>query len=139
MTPPRDVVLGKVREWLAVADEDLRVARHTFSLASSCPYRMIAYHAQQCAEKCFKAYLVWHGVDFPYTHNIARLRELCAPLAQWPERLAEADGLSPFAITTRYPGESLTVTEIEARQAIDIAESVSAEVRRAFRAEGVAM
>jgi hypothetical protein len=41
------------------ADEDLRLARHAFKLKSATPYKLIAYHAQQCAEKCLKAYLVF--------------------------------------------------------------------------------
>jgi len=28
------------------------------TMKTSVPYRLVAYHAQQCAEKCLKAYLV---------------------------------------------------------------------------------
>ena len=41
----------KVLQWLAYAEEDLRLARHGLTLQSNCPYRLIAYHGQQCAEK----------------------------------------------------------------------------------------
>lgn len=34
-------------------------------MPGSRPYRLIAYHAQQCAEKYLKAYLVYHDIDFP--------------------------------------------------------------------------
>ncbi len=137
MTPPRDAVIAKVREWAAVADEDFRVARHTLSLSSNCPYRMVAYHAQQCAEKYLKAFLVWRDIDFPYTHNLARLRELCATLAEWPRELRDADELSPFAITTRYPGESPVVTEADARLSVSVAERVRQVVRQALENEGL--
>jgi HEPN domain-containing protein len=63
-------ILKKARKWLAYAEEDLRLAKHGLTMSSSCPYRLIAYHAQQCAEKYLKAYLVFKRVDFPYTHNI---------------------------------------------------------------------
>ena len=66
----------KVKQWLAFGDEDLRLARHALTMSTGCPYRLIAYHAQQCAEKHLKAYLVLHKVDFPYTHNISHLLEL---------------------------------------------------------------
>jgi len=89
----------KVRQWLAYADEDLRLARHglTMTIATP-PYRLIAHHAQQCAEKCLKAYLVLQGVDFPYTHNVAYLLDLCATHAPWAEGLRDADPqpLRPF-------------------------------------------
>lgn len=98
---------------------------------------MVAYHAQQCAEKYLKAFLVLRGVDFPYTHNIARLRELCGTLASWAVDLDDADELSPFSISTRYPGESLLVTEAEALRAVAIADQVRETARRALLAEGL--
>ena len=64
-------ILKKVEQWLSFGAEDLRLARHGLKMESGCPYRLIAYHAQQCVEKNLKAYLVYHGIDFPYTHNIS--------------------------------------------------------------------
>jgi HEPN domain-containing protein len=48
----------KVIQWLNYADEDIQLARHALTLSTGVPYRLVAYHAQQCAEKCLKAYLV---------------------------------------------------------------------------------
>ena len=70
MNVPRDVVLKRVRKWIQFADEDLRLAEHALKLSSGCPYRLIAYHAQQCAEKYIKSFLVFHEIEFPYTHNL---------------------------------------------------------------------
>jgi HEPN domain-containing protein len=39
----------KVQQWLDYADEDLVLAKHALTLKSTVPYRLIAYHAQQCA------------------------------------------------------------------------------------------
>ena len=39
-----------VKQWLEHAEEDLRLAKHAFKLSSSRPNKLIAYHAQQCAE-----------------------------------------------------------------------------------------
>ncbi len=137
MTAPRDDIVTKVREWAAHADDDLRVARHTLDLLDNCPYRLVAYHAQQCAEKYLKGYLVLRGVDFPYTHNIARLLELCAEHASWSEELNDAEELTPFAITVRYPGDDEPVQEAEAQRAVEIAMCVRERVRKALSAEGV--
>jgi len=130
-------VLRKVLQWLSYADEDLRLARHGLTLTSECPYRLIAYHAQQCAEKCLKAHLVCRGVDFPYTHNISRLLELCGEQAGWAETIRDAEELTPYAITVRYPGEDEEVTEEEVRRAIRIATRVQQVVRTALIEEGV--
>jgi HEPN domain-containing protein len=95
MTAPPEQIVRKVRAWVARADEDLRVARHILTLPDECPYRVAAYHAQQCAEKYLKAYLVFCRVDFPFTHNIARLLELCSERLGWGESLKDAEELTP--------------------------------------------
>lgn len=131
-------VLKKVRQWLIHADEDLRLARHGLTLRSGCPYRLIAYHAQQCVEKHLKAYLVHRMVDFPYTHNISLLLELCVEQqVSWPETIQEAKRLTSYAITARYPGESTEVTKEEADRALHIATKVRQVVRSALIQEGV--
>lgn len=137
MRAPDAPILDKVLQWLVYSDEDLRLAAHGFTLAPRCPYRLIAYHAQQCVEKHLKAYLVFHRLDFPYTHNIARLLDLCVPHASWGETLRIAEELTPFAVSARYPGEDEEVTEAEARRAVDIAGRVREVVRAALAQEGV--
>jgi HEPN domain-containing protein len=136
MNPPNTEIFRKVKQWMIYGDEDLRLARHTLTLLSACPYRLIAYHAQQCAEKYLKAYLVYHRIDFPYTHNISRLLELCEENSRWPEKIYEAEELTPFAITARYPGEDEKVTKKEALRAMDIATKVRQTVRRTLKKEG---
>ena len=137
MKAPDEAIVDKVLKWLNYGDEDLRLAKHGLSLSSSCPYRLIAFHAQQCAEKHLKAYLVFRGIDFPYTHNISRLLELCGDEAPWAESLLDAEELSPFATTVRYPGEEEEVTEEEAMRAINIAAKVYEVVREALKQERV--
>ena len=124
MTASCEEIIAKVREWAMHADDDLRVAQHTLSMQENCPYRLVAYHAQQCAEKYFKAFLVFHRIDFPFTHNIARLLELCSEHADWAGSLTDAEELTPFALTARYPGDDEPVTDQEARRAIEIAGNV---------------
>lgn len=138
MTVLREEIVRKVRQWSSYGDEDLRVARHSLTMGEACPNRLVAYHAQQCAEKHLKAYLVLREIDFPYTHNIARLLELCSDQPDWTSRLKDAEELTPFAITTRYPGEDEPVTEAEARRTVDIATRVRETVRAALEVEGIA-
>jgi HEPN domain-containing protein len=139
MTAPPERVREKVRAWVARADEDLRVARHTLALADQCPYGLVAFLSQQCAEKYLKAFLVSRRVDFPYTHNIARLLELCAGEAAWAAELQDAAELTPFAITARYPGDNDPVTTAEAHRSPEIAARVREVVRRALCDDGLAL
>jgi HEPN domain-containing protein len=84
-------ILAKVSQWVAFADDDLKLASNVMDLrAEDTPYRLIAYHAQQCAEKYIKAFLVYCGADFPYTHNIRRLLRLCSQHADWPGTVRDA-------------------------------------------------
>lgn len=131
-------ILDKVRQWLSFADDDLRVATHSMTLpGKELPYRLIAYHAQQCAEKCLKAFLVYHRVDFPYTHNIRRLLKLCGKHTTWAQTLKDAEALTPYVITARYPGESEEVSGEEAQRAIEIAQQVRDQVRAALEELGL--
>jgi HEPN domain-containing protein len=125
MDVPIESILSKVRKWVRYADDDLRMALHALTLNDS-PYRLVAYHAQQCAEKYLKAYLVFQRVDFPYTHNIARLLELCG---EEFAALRDAEELSPYAITARYPGEEDEIAQPEAELAVETAEKVKYLIR----------
>jgi len=136
MSPPNTEFFRKAKQWMIYGDEDLRLARHALTLLSGCPYRLIAYHAQQCAEKYLKAYLVYHRIDFPYTHNISRLLELCEENSSWPSKIREAEELTPFAITARYPGEDEKVTKKEALRAVGIAAKIRQTVRKTLKKEG---
>ena len=132
MNVPDDPVMKNVRQWLIFADEDLTLAKHGLTLTTGIPFRLIAYHAQQCVEKYLKAYLVFRGIDFPYTHNISHLLELCAESADWADDIQDAEELSPFAITTRYPGEDEEVTAEEVSRSIEVADHVRNTVRLAL-------
>jgi HEPN domain-containing protein len=137
MSNPDPQILEKVTQWLDYADEDLRLASHGLNMKSACPYRLIAYHAQQCAEKCIKAYLVYHSIDFPYTHNIKTLLKLCGKNADWAAALKDAEELTPYAITARYPGEDEEVTKQEAKKAIKTASRVSQTIREVLGQHGL--
>jgi HEPN domain-containing protein len=139
MTTPGESVLQKVLEWVSFADDDLRLAEHSLQMGVECPYRLVGYHAQQCAEKYLKAYLVLSGIDFPPTHNIARLVELCPEDLNRRVILREAAWLTTFSTTARYPGEGSQATADEARRAIRIASQVRQVVRDTMVREGVTL
>jgi HEPN domain-containing protein len=137
MNIPSHDILEKVNKWMTYADEDLRLARLALTLSSGCPYRLIAYHAQQCAEKYLKAFLVFHRVDFPFTHNIGKLLDLCGEQKTWTKKLKKVETLTVFAVTLRYPGKTETVTKQNAAQALRMAEKVRKTVRTALVTDGM--
>ena len=114
---------GSPSDWLRHARSDLAVAEQAASAAIL--YETLCYHAQQAAEKSLKAVLVHIGVEFPYTHNIARLiTALQQAGADWPSDLDEAAELTEYAVWSRYPGAAAPLTEADLRQAVAVAACV---------------
>ncbi len=66
-------------------------------------YDGACFHAQQAAEKYLKAFLTYHAVSFPYTHNLAELTELCAGIDEEFQILKpRAAPLTTYAVRLRY-------------------------------------
>ncbi len=82
------------------------------------------FHAQQVAEKCFKAVLLAYGTEFPRTHNLhALLTFLPRELTRLPE-IEAATALSVYAVAAPYPSEFEPLSEEEFGEVQRIAEAV---------------
>jgi HEPN domain-containing protein len=68
--------LERVREWWRKAGNDLQIARHELEWDEPST-DAVCFHFQQAVEKMLKAWLIWHDVDFPLTHNIEVLLAAC--------------------------------------------------------------
>lgn len=124
MTPRAE----EAREWLRLAGRDLRMA--DLALGDAVPLVGEAlYHAQQAAEKSLKGFLVWHGVQYPVTHDIGRLLDLSAQVdSTLDAALTTAVDLTQFAVRFRYPGEEQPSPQ-EARHWRSLAQRTYEEVR----------
>lgn len=90
------------RAWLALAHEDLALAR---SNVPGVGFGLRCFHAQQAAEKAIKAVLLARAVTFPYVHDLGRLLDLLrAGGLAVPDDVSEADTLTDYATLARYPG-----------------------------------
>ncbi|MBM3473868.1 MAG: HEPN domain-containing protein [Armatimonadetes bacterium] len=124
MPPPDEARRALLREWVAEAEEDFRVAEH---LLQTSPHfgKAIGFHAQQAAEKYLKAYLTWHQVEFPKVHDLREILHLVARQdAALSESLRDARLLTPFAVRSRYPGLTSPDLPRGARSALGIAGQV---------------
>ncbi len=87
---------------LGLARDDELAARALLSIRGVTD-AIVGFHAQQAAEKSFKAVLAHHGIDFPYTHDLDGLAELCAHNGiEVPVKLDDVDELSPYGVQLRY-------------------------------------
>lgn len=114
---------GSPEDWLRHARSDLAVAGGPKT--ADILLETLCFHAQQTVEKSVKAVLLFYGIKFPYTHNIARLITLLVDSGiPWPKELNEASRLTEYAVEMRYPGPMDIVTGEEYRQTVAIAEKV---------------
>jgi HEPN domain-containing protein len=90
------------REWLGRARSFLT---HAQVVAPGVDLEIPCFEAQQAAELSIKAVLLNRGIDFPFTHNLAKLMELLEVNGEFiPLEIKKADRLTRFAVETRYPG-----------------------------------
>ena len=117
-------------EWLYKADNDIESAKYL--LLSSKPfYDIVVYHAQQCAEKALKAYLVFQKQDVDKTHNLIALVARCKEFSSSFEELKnEIIFLNPYATQFRYPLGELLPSKDETIEAILYAENILGFVKR---------
>jgi len=115
--PPEDP-----REWLNRARSNLALAK---AKRKSVYLEDLCFDAQQAAEKAIKALLIKIGVDFPYVHDLAELLTLLEKSGQTiPKSIRQAEGLSRYAVFTRYPGMGPQIKQKEYKEAVKIAGQV---------------
>ena len=86
MMPPEEVKRRIVNGWLDRANADIALAEHLLS-GEAAFLDAIAFHCQQAAEKYLKALLTWWGIEFPKTHELARLIKWLKPtMRTWLHR-----------------------------------------------------
>jgi HEPN domain-containing protein len=87
---------------LAIAREDLASAEalDKDERVSDSP---VGFHAQQAVEKALKAAIANRDLEFPFTHDLGALMQLCEDAGlELPANLIEADRLTPYAAALRY-------------------------------------
>lgn len=114
------------RGWLRKAESD--AAAMDLALGAGVALDTVCFHAQQAAEKALRAYLAAHNIEFPFTHNLARLLVLCETVDPHFRSLAAAANLpTPFAVVLRYDND-FWPDPAAARRARDAAATVRAFV-----------
>jgi HEPN domain-containing protein/predicted nucleotidyltransferase len=117
-----------VRAWLHRADRDMQLVDR--EMARSDPlWEIIAFHAQQAAEKTMKAGLVMRGRRPPRTHLLSQLfAELLATGAPLPDLATDWKGLEPYAVEGRYPNAVAIPTDADGRALVESARRIMTAV-----------
>jgi HEPN domain-containing protein len=93
-----------LKNWLFRANEDILVIENLFESGSEMFSSSICFHAQQAVEKFLKAFLVYHDIDFPKTHDLDFLLLECKKIN---DKIFDIDlgSLTDFGVSVRYPDD----------------------------------
>ena len=90
-----------IKNWLFRANEDIAVITNLVDSGTEYYTSTICFHAQQAVEKFLKAFLVFHDIDFPKTHDLDFLLLECQKIDKEAFEI-DLKSLTDFGVSTRY-------------------------------------
>jgi len=112
-----------LKNWLFRANEDIAVLETLFKSGPELYASTICMHAQQEVEKFLKAFLVYHNVDFPRTHDVDYLLLECQKIDAKNFNI-DLDNLGDYGVVLRYPDDFYVPDSEETIRCHDIALSI---------------
>jgi HEPN domain-containing protein len=93
-----------LKTWLFRAKEDIAVIEKLFESEPELYASTICFHAQQAVEKFLKAFLVFHNIDFPKSHDLDYLLLECKRIDAKNFDI-DLGSLTDFGVSIRYPDD----------------------------------
>ena len=93
--------VDQARLLLDMADGDVGVLRLAGD-PEKITDEVFGFHAQQAAEKCFKAWIALLGGEYPLTHDLGRLLDRIGRQDDAVSAFADLARFTPFAVQYRY-------------------------------------
>jgi HEPN domain-containing protein len=126
----------EAQRWLRFALEDLLAAEAMLGRPDTYP-RHACWLAQQSAEKALKSILVFLDMDFPYSHDLDRLRDLTPEGWRVKKEHPDLAELAEWAVEARYPDAVPEAVEGDAQLATRQARAVWESVYTDLAARGL--
>ena len=123
-----------IKNWLFKANEDISVINDLINFGTEYYTSTICFHAQQATEKFLKAFLVYHNIDFPRTHDVDYLISECQKINQNAFNI-DLKSLTDFGVSVRYPDDFYIPDVKEALEYKDIALKVKNTVDSLIKIE----
>lgn len=110
--------------WLTKAEHDL-ISAKVLKNHSQDLYDTSIFHAQQSAEKSFKAYFAYKEIQIPRTHDLEILNNKCIQFDKGFVNLEQcAINLIPYSTEFRYPGIAMKPDIKDLEDAIKCADKI---------------
>jgi len=118
-----------VKEWLKKASNDLKASKKLSDDDETLDCSV--FHAHQCAEKTFKAFIVCIQDEVPRTHDLGALVVYCGEVDPVLMTLQDASkSLNPYGLNSRYPNDNFYVDKQIAEMAVVMAEKILITIQR---------
>jgi HEPN domain-containing protein len=121
-----------LRNWLFRAKEDIAVIDNLYKTDPDLYASTICFHAQQAVEKFLKAFLVYHNIDFPRTHDVDFLLLECKKIDSIDFDV-DFGSLSDFGVNIRYPDDFYIPDKEETDQYRDVAHAIKKIVEKKIK------
>ena len=127
-----------VNEWLKFAERDYEIALHLSKTFHPLPIENICYNCQQATEKALKGILILHTGNYPRTHDIEVLHELCKESGtDFGLTPSMTRTLSRFAKKSRYPDDVVDFTETDAELGLKYAKQIIDQAKETAHAKHI--
>jgi HEPN domain-containing protein len=121
-----------IQNWLFRANEDIAVMHSLTGIGLEFYTSTICFHAQQAVEKFLKAFLIYHDVDFPKTHDLDFLLSKCQQIDKTSFDI-DLKSLTDFGVSIRYPDDFYIPAIKETKDYLKIAEEIKFLVERKIK------
>ena len=122
------------QKWLAKAQDDFESAILLLEKAYPPKLEIACYHCQQCGEKALKTFCVYKSVEFPKTHNLVIMCQLCMEIDNsFASLIPSCSFLTPYSVQTRYPS-AIEIIDEDAKVAITHAKKIFEFVKEKVKA-----
>jgi HEPN domain-containing protein len=122
---PDENRIAETSAWLQRTSQDMRAAAHGLS-AEPPLLDDVVFHCQQACEKSLRAFLIWNGIPYRETHDLAEIGAHCVEIDSSLEPyVARVARLTEYAWLFRYPGGPEEPSVEDTSEALDATHALS--------------
>ena len=121
-----------INNWLFRANEDIAVIESLAKLNLEYYASTICFHSQQAVEKFLKAFLIYHDIDFPKTHDLDYLLQECQKIDKASFEI-DLKSLTDYGVSIRYPDDFYIPGVNETKEYHAIAKEIKFLIKRLIK------